>query len=120
MEGSCEGGSCTTQASRCSVTGHESCCPVTGVGAGCGCSDPFANAADVWLQDTLTAMREVKLAILRAKIQKELGPQLEKAADATWAAGGAIWQALLAQSQAAQAKEELREQLRKVFSAKGK
>lgn len=139
-------GSCATQGCGCPVTGHQAGCPVSGHGAGCGCPvsghsagcpvsghgagpscsgspgsvDPFANAPEVWLADLANAMREVKMEIMKEKIRKAIGPQLEKAAEATWQAGGAIWQSLLAQSQAALAKEDLREQIRRIFSEKAK
>lgn len=108
----------------CSVTGHGAGCPVTGHGSCpvCGHSggivDPFTNAPDLWLRDVADAIRQVKLEILKGKVQKAFGPQLEKGAEAALSAGGAVWQSLLGLSQAAQAKEDLRERLRKVFSEK--
>lgn len=56
--------------------------------------------------------------IMKETIRKAIGQQLEKATAATWQAGGAIWQSLLAQSEAAVTKEELREQIRRIFSEK--
>lgn len=129
MQTRCEGEVCTTQGAGCSVTSQGSgCCPVSGQNACSVCgdsgkgmfADPFANAPEVWFQDIGAAIREVKLGILKAKVQKEIGPQLEKAANEAWEAGGAMWQAVLAQSQAALAKEGLRETLRRIFSEKGK
>ena len=111
----------------CPVSGQQTGCPVSGAGSGCGCpvsghqqgcADTFANAADVWLKDTVEAIRQVKLEILREKVRKEIGPVLTKAADAAWQAGGAQFQAMLAQSSAAQAKEKLAEEIRKIFSEK--
>ncbi len=116
----------------CTVSGQGSDCSVSGANqgkcsvSGCGCSvsgaqpkactDPFDNAPDVWLKDTVEAIRQVKLEILREKVRKQLGPKLEKAADAVMPALGAFWATILAQSEASQAKENLREEIRKVFS----
>ena len=137
---------CEVQSCGCPVSGHGAGCPVSGQGAGCGCPvsghkagcpvsghgscptcggsgmivDPFANAPDVWFADLQNAIREVKLETMKQKVQKAIGPQIEKAVDAAWEAGGAVWQSLMAQSQAAMAMEDLRERIRKIFSEKPK
>ena len=124
---------CDTEKCGCPVSGHNSGCAVSGKGSGCGCpvsgcgcsvsgseakvcSDPFENAPEVWAKDTVEAIRQVKLEILREKVRKNLGPQLEKAAEASFQALGTAWQAILAQSNAAKAKESLREEIRRIFS----
>ena len=110
----------------CPVTGHGADCPVTGHGACPVCGhaggivDPFANAPDVWLQHVKEAIRQVQLDILKAKVQKAFGPQLEKGADAALELAGATSQALFAQSAAFKAKEDARERLRDIFPGKAK
>ena len=123
----CEVGS---KSCGCPVTGHQAACPVTGTGS-CGCPvtgktaggpgeccDSFANAADVWTKEMVEAIRQVKLEVLREKVRKELGPQFIKAAEATWQTGGAFFRMMLVQAEAAEAKDKLREEIRKIFSEK--
>ena len=56
----------------------------------------------------MTAMKQVHVDVLKAKIQKAWGAKMEKAADAVLEAMGVQWQSMLAQSSA---KAELRERL---------
>ena len=124
---------CDTEKCGCPVSGHNAECSVSGKGSSCGCpvsgcgcsvsgaqgtgcSDPFDNAPEVWGKDTLEAIRQVKLEILREKVRKNMGPQLEKAAEASLQALGTVWQVLLAQSNAAKAKDSFREEIRRIFS----
>ena len=112
------------QGSECSVSGSGQCCSVSGCGCSVSgnkpsvCSDPFESAPEAWFKDAVEAIRQVKLEILREKIRKHMGPKLEKGADASLQALGAFWGAIVAQSDAAQAKEVLREEIRKIFSEK--
>ncbi len=126
---------CDTEKCGCPVSGHYAGCAVSGQGSecgcpvsGCGCSvsgaqaklcaDPFDNAPEVWAKDALEAVRQVKLEILREKVRKNLGSQLEKAADATLQGLGSMFQAIQAQSNAAKAKDALREEIRRIFTEK--
>lgn len=132
------GAGCAEHGGECPVTGHlgAGCgCPVSGHGAGCpvkghgacpvcghagGIVDPFTNAPEVWLGHVKEAIRQVQLDILKAKVQKAFGPQLEKGADAALELAVATSQALFAQSAAFKAGEGARERLRDIFPGKGK
>src|SRR5262245_1660567 len=82
---------CDEKTCGCPVSGHQAGCAISGAGScGCpvsghkpGCSDSFENAAETWTKDAVEALRQVKLEILREKVRKSMGPQLEKAAEAT-------------------------------------
>ena len=124
---------CDEKSCGCPVSGHNSECAVSGAKSGCGCpvsgcgcavsgskqsacTDPFENASEVWAKDAVEAIRQVKLEILREKVRKSMGPQLEKAAEATLQGLGALWQVIQAQSNAAKAKDNLNEEIRKIFT----
>lgn len=110
----------------CPVTGHQARCPVSGHGSCpvCGHSggiiDPFTNAPEVWLRHVQEAIRQVQVDILKAKVQKAFGQQLEKGAEVVLELAGATSQALFAQSAAYKAREDARERLRDIFPGKNK
>ena len=60
----------------------------------------------------MTAMKQVHVDVLKAKIQKAWGAKMDKAADAVLEAMGVQWQSMLAQ---ASAKAELRERLQSLW-----
>ena len=106
MAGRCESGSCETESSsqeRCATSGKSCPCGTP------GCSgDPIDCATGMWSCAFMTAMKQVHVDVLKAKIQKAWGAKMEKAADAVIEAMGVQWQSMLAQ---ASAKAELRERL---------
>lgn len=91
----CSSGSCETEAGSCQSS--KDCCKACG--SDCG-ADPIQCASAMWSSAFCAALKEVKVEILKAKIQKAWGPKLDKAGDAAVEAMGAQWQAMLAGSKA--------------------
>ena len=78
-----------------------------------GCSgDPVDCAVGMWSCGFFTALKQVQVDLLKAKIQKAWGVKMDKAADAVLDAMGVQWQSMLAQ---AQAKTGLRERLQDLW-----
>ena len=96
--------SCETSSGACSSSGASKC--------PCGSStcggDPLECAASMWGCSFFTAMKELQVELLKAKIQKAWGAKMDKAADAVVEAMGVQWQSMLAQSKA---KTQFRERL---------
>lgn len=63
-------------------------------------------------QSFFQAMKEVQIDVLKERIKKAWGSNIEKQADAVVTAMGAHWQALLVQ---AKAQGDLREAIKKIF-----
>ncbi len=98
----CESGETTCEANPKSVcASHQasSCCPIE-------------TAAQKWSGSFCEAIQEVQVEILKAKIKKAWGPEMEQVGDAVIEAMGAQWQAMLTQ---AKAHVDLRENIKKVF-----
>ena len=96
------GNSCSTNSnseSECSSTASTSCCPIEA-------------AAEKWSGSFCEAMREVQVEILKQKIKKAWGTEMEKVGDAVIESMGAQWHAKLTQ---AKAHVDLRESIKKVF-----
>ena len=95
------GSSCetSTEQSECKPEASPSCCPVE-------------MAAQKWSGSFCQAMTEVQVEILKQKIKKAWGADLEKVGDAVLEAMGAQWEAMLTQ---AKAHVDLRENIKKVF-----
>ena len=106
MGGECEtSGSCGPKSS----CDDEQGCPCGSK----GCSgEPQDCVEGMWTGAFFQAMKQVKVDILKAKIQKAWGAKLDKSADAVLEAMGAHWQAMLAQGKA---KETLRERLNAIM-----
>ena len=68
-------------------TKKESCCPVS-------------HAVDMWECAGHRAWKEVHVDLLKARILKTWGPQMEKTADAVIEAMGIEWQAMMTQGKA--------------------
>ncbi len=89
-----------------------------GASSRCGCGsstcggDPVECATGMWTCAFFTAMKQVQVDLLKAKIHKAWGAKMDKAADAVVEAMGAQWQSMLAQ---AQAKAGLRERLQNLW-----
>lgn len=94
-KGSCECNACGTT--------NESCCPVE-------------KSMEMWACAGNKAWKEIHVDLLKTKIMKAWGPQMEKTADAVVEAMGIEWQAMLAQGKA---KADLQEKIAKIF-AEGK
>lgn len=90
-----------TKTERCPVekSVSEMCCPVE-------------SSSRLLTQAFFQAMKEVEVDLLKEKIKKAWGSNIEKQADAVITAMGAHWQALLAQ---AKAQGDLREAIKKIF-----
>ena len=76
---------------------------------------PIEKAAQKWSDSFCQAMTEVQVEILKAKIKKAWGADLEKIGDAVVESLGAQWEAGLKQ---AKAHVDLRENIKKVFLSK--
>ena len=112
------GSSCDTSSS-CSTQGTECRCAICAGGGNCsqGGGDCLDAAVGMWSGSFCQAIKEVQVDLLKAKMQKAWGGQMDKAADAVLEAMGVQWQSMVAQ---AQAKGELRERLRALFQQRGK
>ena len=73
---------------------------------------PIEMAAQKWSGSFCKAMEEVQVEILKQKIKKSWGGEMEKVGDAVLEAMGAQWQAMLS---GAKAHVDLRENIKKVF-----
>ncbi len=95
-----QGTCCDTEKQECpSGIGKEDCCPVE-------------KAKDLWLGSFYAAMKEAQADILKEKIKKAWGANMDKAADAVLEAAGICWSTTLAQ---AEAKQKLSEALAKIY-----
>jgi hypothetical protein len=97
----------------------------------CGCSDerascghsqcetkkgtccPVDHAVDMWTCAGHQAWKEVHVDLLKAKILKAWGPQMEKTADAVIEAMGIEWKAIMTQSKA---KTDLKQTIASIFT----
>lgn len=77
-----------------------------------GC--PVEMAAQKWSGSFCKAMEEAQVEILKQKIKKAWGTEMEKVGDAVIEAMGAQWYAMLSQ---AKAHVDLRENIKKAFMA---
>lgn len=97
-------GTCQTTASsqsECNTSSSQSCCPIEA-------------AAQKWSGSFCQAIQEVQVEILKQKIKKSWGTEMEKVGDAVIESMGVQWQAMLSQ---AKAHVDLRENIKKVFLA---
>jgi hypothetical protein len=104
---SCGGGSCGCGGGSCGS--QKSGCPACG--GACG-GDPVACSMNMWKKAFFKAMHEVHVDLLKAKIQKNWGPMMEKGADLTLEAMGAMWQGMMNESKM---KSEMREKFENLF-----
>lgn len=95
-------GTCSTSEPECKTPAAQDCCPVE-------------MAAQKWSASFCQAMTEVQVEILKAKIKKGWGTEMEKVGDAVIESMGAQWQAMLSK---AKAHVDLRENIKKVFLSK--
>lgn len=86
-------GECSTPAAA------QSCCPIE-------------MAVEKWSGSFCQAMTEVQVEILKGKIKKAWGAEMEKVGDAVLEAMGAQWHAMLSK---AKAHVDLKENIKKVF-----
>jgi hypothetical protein len=75
---------------------------------------PIETAAQKWSGSFCQAMTEVQVEILKQKIKKAWGAELEKIGDAVVESMGIHWQAMLSQGKA---HVDLREKIKNVFLA---
>ena len=97
-------GCCETDSSaqtECKTGADASCCPVE-------------MAAQKWQDSFCQAMTEVQVEILKQRIKKGWGTEMEKIGDAVVEAMGTEWYAMLSK---AKAHVDLRENIKKIFSA---
>lgn len=88
-EKSCERGACEEV---------KKCCAC---GTSCG-GDPVACASAIWRGSFFQAMKELQVETLKAKMQKTMGPKMDKAADATIESMMGMWQSMLMKAKAQQ------------------
>ena len=81
-------------------------------GGACG-GDPVVCAMLMWKCAFKTAMKETMVDILKPKIQKVMGPKLEKAADLVMEAMMTKWQSKIAE---VETKERLKEKFRSLMT----
>jgi hypothetical protein len=105
MENKCSGPAGCGHAEHGSC-GHDAC--QARKAAGC----PVEQAVEMWTCAGHQAWKEVHVDLLKAKILKAWGPQMEKTADAVIEAMGAQWQAMMAEGQA---KAELKQKIVAIF-----
>ena len=93
--------SCSTssQEKECSSGSSQDCCPIE-------------MAAQKWSGSFCQAMQETQVEILKQKIKKAWGAEMEKVGDAVIESMGAQWHAMLSK---AKAHVDLRENIKKVF-----
>ena len=94
--GSCDTGKSETE---CKTPASKDCCPIE-------------MAAQKWSGSFCQAMTEVQVEILKQKIKKSWGAEMEKVGDAVIESMGAQWHAMLSQ---AKAHVDLRENIKKAF-----
>jgi len=85
----------------------------------CGCAKeasccPTERAVEMWECAGHQAWKEVHVDLLKTKILKAWGPQMEKTADAVIEAMGIHWQAMMAQGKA---QTDLKQKIAAIFSA---
>lgn len=99
MENQCQGNTCDTQ-----KTAHEAksqdCCPLEMM-------------IEKWSDAFCEAKHQVQVEILKEKIRKAWGAQMEKSADAIIEAKGAEWHAMLTKGKA---KMELKDRLKQILN----
>ncbi len=84
---------------ECKTGTSESCCPIE-------------MAAQKWSESFCQAMKEVQVDILKQKIKKGWGAEMEKVGDAVIESMGMQWHAMLSK---AKAHVDLRENIKKAF-----
>jgi hypothetical protein len=109
---SCEGNTCST---ACPAESSAECCPVEKSLQSSCC--PVESAQELWNKAFFRAMHEAHTDILKEKIRKAWGPQLDKIADATVEAMGVAWHSMLTQ---AKAQEGLRDAIQKAYESGAK
>ena len=94
-------GSCDTSKNEteCKIPPAQNCCPIE-------------MAAEKWSGSFCQAMQEVQVEILKQRIKKSWGAEMEKVGDAVIESMGAQWHAMLSK---AKAHVDLRESIKKVF-----
>ena len=100
----------------CEVQGPASSCESTQGRCPCGtagCSgDPIECATGMWTGSFFQALKHAQVELLKTKIQKAWGTNMDKAADVVLEAMGVQWQSMLAQ---AKAKTQVEERLRSLW-----
>jgi len=92
-------------------SGAQTCCAEKcPCGGGCG-GDPIRCATKMWEKSFFEALKQAQIEILKAKIQKEMGPKLDKEANAILESMTTKWEALVALSLA---KNDLEAKLREL------
>ncbi len=100
---------CNQEDNLCKTERHESDSKPANA-KNCGC--PIEMAAQKWSEAFCKAMTEVQVEILKQRIKKSWGSEMEKVGDAVIETMGAQWQAVLQQ---AKAHVGLREEIKNVF-----
>ena len=106
MESKCSGHE------ECSCSGEQKCSQQGECTDKKGRCCPVDHAVDMWMCASHRAWKEVHVDILKTKILKTWGPQMEKTADAVIEAMGIEWKAMMAQSKA---KTDLKQTIASIF-----
>lgn len=107
---------CDTKTGTCSnqnQENHEPCCVEASLASSNCC--PVDKGLELWQKAFFSAMHEVHVDILKEKIRKAWGPQLDKSSDAVIDAMGVHWQSFMNQ---AKAQGELKEALKAIYFGK--
>src|SRR3989338_5434239 len=89
----------TMSQNQCCDTNDQTCCPIE-------------KTVSCWSGSFMDAMKAVQLDILKDKIRKAWGAQMEKVGDAVIEAMGVEWQSMLAKGKS---QLDLRETIKKIF-----
>ena len=100
---------CHSSENTCSTSSKETECKSGAPAQDC-C--PIEMAAQKWSGSFCQAMQEVQVEILKTKIKKAWGSDMEKVGDAVIESMSAQWQAMLSKGKAHM---DLRENIKKVF-----
>lgn len=107
----CEKEACCSVETSAKKGREESDCPMSSEEC------PVEKSVGMWSQSFFAAMQETQVDILKEKIKKQWGPQMDKTADAVIEAFGVCWQSTLAK---AKAQMKLRDDIRSIFEKSSK
>ena len=113
MSNSCTpSNSCSPHQESCSAPSQNSCQPATPCSPGHAVCCPVEMTVDRWSGAFCQAMTEVQVEILKAKIKKNWGAQLEQVGDAMVEAMGIKWNNMLT---GAKSQLDLRDKIKDIF-----
>lgn len=102
---------------ECKSSSEHTCCEHKECESKKGTCCPVDRAVDMWSCAGHQAWKEVHVDLLKTKILKAWGPQMEKTADAVIDAMRTEWEAMMAQGKA---KADLKDKIASIFSSNKK